>query len=105
MNELDNIPMSDREKTLVLIIRHSLSVSIADNMKCLMTETECKRIHETLAKDREERGKEIEVMKKDTKEWQDKIDSKFSTIYWFIVVTLISSVGALLMKIMDKVKV
>jgi hypothetical protein len=68
-----------------------------------MLESTCKSIHAALKEDREERGRELTEMKTETKEWRGKMEGKLGKMYWFIVTTLMTSVAALLMKIMDKV--
>ena len=104
MGEFDNLQMTEREDRLRLIICHSLSESIQKGLSGVVFESACNRVHAALDKDRESRGKEISEMRQDNKDWHEKIESKFNSIYWFIVITLISSVGALFMKIIEKVK-
>jgi hypothetical protein len=102
---MDNkLSMNEREDRLRLIIQHSLSETIREEMKNVVSQKTCNSVHEALTTDRKERGQQITEMRTDFKSWQNKIDSKFDTINLFVIGTLISSLGALIMAILGRIK-
>ena len=94
-------PLTDREARIKLIIQYSLAETLQQAMKDVVIRPDCIRTHDALEKDRAEMGVEIKEVRKDLKEFQAKIDSKFSSIYGFVIVTLLSSLGALIMAMIN----
>jgi hypothetical protein len=96
-NEPISLPMTEREDRLRLIIQHSLSESIQKNLTNLVTVPTCKIIHENLEKERKQRGEDIETRRKEDNEWKAKIEEKFNSFFIAVIITLGSSLGALIL--------
>ena len=90
--EFENIVMTDREDRLRLIIQHSLSASIRNSLTGVVLETECHRVHETLDKDREARGREMTEMRSDIKGFGVTLNKFF----YAVIATLTTSLLALI---------
>ena len=86
-----------REDRLRLLIMGTLSETIKREMAEMVPKSLCMQTHETLQRLRDERGVDIKEVKENIK----TIDDRFNTLYIFVIGTLISAVGGLVMSIIN----
>jgi hypothetical protein len=102
------LSMTEREDRLRLIIQGTLSETIRQEMEDVIRKPMCDTVHKALNTDREERGKAIYELKGDFKDFTKKcdvnfgkVDTKFNDLNKFIIATLLSSLGALILAVFN----
>jgi hypothetical protein len=94
--------LTDREVRVQAIIQHGLSSIVKVEVDRVISNFNdlCSLRHTQLEKDRKDRGDEIELIRKDVK----SIFDKFDRMQLFMIGILCSSVGALLLTIIQMLR-